>query len=145
MNFQSKLTGGALFALAAFGLSHTSLQAEGTAPTTADGVYSAAQAARGKAAYDEKCAMCHGVGLEGADSASPLAGGRFLDNWKGQSVAALVTRTRTTMPLNEPGSLGVAETTDMIAYILQANQFPAGETDLPADGEAQQQILIQGR
>lgn len=144
MTFETRLAGAAAIGLAALGLSYTAVQAQAAARTVAEGVYSAEQARRGKAGYEAKCAVCHGMGLEGADAAPPLAGGRFLDNWKGQSVHALVTRTRTTMPLNEPGSMGMAETSEIVAYMLQANQFPAGQ-DLPTDGPSQQQIQIVGR
>jgi len=144
MTFKTKLAGAAAIGVALLGVSYTSLHAQAAARTVADGVYDAEQATRGKAAYEAKCAMCHGVGLEGADAAPPLAGGRFLDNWKGQSVHALVTRTRTTMPLNEPGSMGMAETSEIIAYILQANQFPAGQA-LATDAQTQQQIQIVGK
>lgn len=144
MTFKTKLAGAATIGLALLGASYTSLHAQAAGRTVADGVYSAEQATRGKAGYEAKCAVCHGMGLEGADAAPPLAGGRFLDNWKGQSVHALVTRTRTTMPLNEPGSMGTAETSEIIAYMLQANQFPAGQ-ELPTDGQSQQQIQIVGK
>lgn len=144
MTFKTKLAAAAATGLALLGASYTSLHAQAAARTVADGVYSEEQATRGKAAYEAKCAMCHGVGLEGADAAPPLAGGRFLENWKGQSVHALVTRTRTTMPLTEPGSMGMAETSEIIAYMLQANQFPAGQA-LATDGQAQQQIQIVGK
>jgi mono/diheme cytochrome c family protein len=45
------------------------------------GAYSAEQATRGKAAYGDNCAACHGPTLTGGDSAPPLAGSNFLNNW----------------------------------------------------------------
>jgi alcohol dehydrogenase (cytochrome c) len=47
-------------------------------------IFTAAQAAAGKAIYAEKCAACHGAALEGGVS-SPLAGPAFAASW-GQGV-----------------------------------------------------------
>ena len=73
------------------------------------GVFTADQAAQGKALFEAKCAMCHGAELSGAEMAPPLAGAVFLGNWAGQSVGDLFTRIHTTMPANDPGSLSNAE------------------------------------
>ncbi|MEO8301316.1 MAG: c-type cytochrome, partial [Rhizomicrobium sp.] len=51
-----------------------------------DGVFTADQAAQGKAAYDTKCSICHGAEMNGAEMAPPLTGGMFLSNWSGQAV-----------------------------------------------------------
>lgn len=112
--------------------------------TVADGVYAQAQADRGQALYDQRCAACHGVGLEGADVNPPLAGPGFLANWHGRNLRELTTRTRTTMPLDDPGGLSASETTDIIAYLLQRNDFPAGDSELSPASRAQQAIRIGG-
>ena len=101
-----------------------------------DGVFTADQAAQGKAAFDSKCATCHGAELTGEEMAPPLAGGVFLSNWSGQAVGDLFTRIHTTMPANDPGSLNNAETASILAYILSFNKFPAGTTALPSDEAA---------
>jgi quinoprotein glucose dehydrogenase len=103
------------------------------APRSASsGVYSAVQAERGRALYQVQCASCHGAALAGADTNPPLTGGRFLANWTGQSVAALAKRIRTTMPLDQPGKLGLAETADLVAYLLLANDFRGADVELPS-------------
>ena len=107
-----------------------------------EGVYTTAQAAPGKAAYEAKCLTCHGAEMNGAEMAPPLAGGVFLGNWGGQSVGDLATRIHTTMPASDPGSLSNQETADITAYILSFNQFPAGAAALPADPQLQTQITI---
>ena len=107
-----------------------------------EGVYTTAQAATGKAAYEAKCLTCHGAEMNGAEMAPPLAGGVFLGNWGGQSVGDLATRIHTTMPASDPGSLSNQETADITAYILSFNQFPAGAAALPADPQLQTQITI---
>jgi mono/diheme cytochrome c family protein len=107
--------------------------AAGDPPKASTGAYSAAQAGRGEALYSARCAQCHGAALEGADVAPALSGPAFLGNWTGQPLAALAGRIRTTMPQDDPGSLGLAAAADVTAYILQVNGYPAGAADLPAD------------
>jgi mono/diheme cytochrome c family protein len=142
MTTRSKLGAAALLGLAALGASSTALYAQAAGKTVWDGVYSDAQAARGKAVYDARCTSCHGAGLEGADVAPSLSGDRFTGAWQGQSVGGLVTRVRTTMPLDDPGSLGMKDSVDVVAYILKQNQFPAGAAELPGDAAPLQQIGI---
>ena len=98
-----------------------------------DGVFTVDQATQGKAAYDNKCSICHGAEMLGQEMAPPLSGGLFLGNWSGQSLNDLFARIKTTMPANDPGSLSSGETALITAYILSFNQFPAGATPLPGD------------
>lgn len=111
-------------------------------PAPSTGVFSIDQALRGQATYVEKCAHCHGDGLEGIDVSPPLAGSRFMSNWLGQSAADLASRIRMTMPIEQPGSLSVAQSADVVAFILQENGFPAGMHELPASGTALRAVLI---
>jgi mono/diheme cytochrome c family protein len=107
-----------------------------------DGVYTADQAAQGKALFDNKCALCHGAELGGAEMAPPLTGPVFMGNWASLSAGDLFTRIHTTMPANDPGSLSNADAALALAYILSFNKFPAGATPLPADDAALGQIAI---
>ncbi|HWI85224.1 MAG TPA: c-type cytochrome [Sphingomonas sp.] len=95
------------------------------------GVYTAEQAQRGKLAYAEQCAGCHGDSLGGGDVAPPLAGSAFLNNWNNTSAGDLFERIHTTMPQSNPGSLSGKAISDIEAYMFQANGFPAGQTALP--------------
>jgi mono/diheme cytochrome c family protein len=126
----------------ALGASVVALKAQGASRNVWDGVYTADQATQGKALYDNKCALCHGAELNGAEMAPPLAGAVFLGNWAGLSAGDLFTRIHTTMPANDPGSLSNADTALALAYILSVNQFPAGTTPLPSDDAALGQIAI---
>ncbi len=94
-----------------------------------DGVYSAAQAARGQQLYKTQCGGCHGSAMEGTNG-PPLVGEGFLANRSAQTLANLVDKIQKTMPFNLPGSLSRAQSTDLAAYILQAGKFPAGQTEL---------------
>jgi mono/diheme cytochrome c family protein len=108
-----------------------------------DGVFNAEQAKRGQARYAEICASCHGDTLAGGESAPPLAGGEFLSNWNTLTVGDLFDRTRSTMPQNKPGSLNREANAEIMAYILSANQFPAGKDALPQGSEVLKEIRIE--
>jgi len=101
------------------------------------GVYSEAQRMRGEAVYMATCAGCHGATLAGRASLTngvpPLTGDDFLDEWTGRSVGELFDTIRTTMPKGRPGQLMPQEYTDVTAYILSRNAFPAGPSELVGD------------
>ncbi len=111
-------------------------------PSVWDGIYTAAQADRGKAVYSEHCSKCHGDDLGGRDEVPPLTGSHFMADWESQSVADLVQRIRRTMPLDSPGTLGGVSVTDVVAYLLQQNSLPAGSIELPNDASMQSVIRI---
>ena len=102
-----------------------------------DGVYTTAQAARGKTAYTNDCSRCHGSSLEGNDEIPALASAHLMVDFDGQTAGDLVHRIQTTMPMDNPGTLGMGAVTDIAAFILQSNGLPAGNTELPADPSAQ--------
>ena len=108
-----------------------------------DGVYTAAQAGRGKADYLQNCARCHGSGLEGMDEIPALQGSNLMVDFDGQTAGDLVHRIQTTMPMDNPGTLGPKTVADIAAYILQANGLPAGNTELSSDPSAQSLIRFQ--
>ena len=107
-----------------------------------EGVYTDAQAKRGQPLYNEQCGSCHGATLEGGESAPALAGGEFLSNWNGLSVGDLFERMRTSMPQNKPGKLSREVNADILAYMLSANQFPTGKTELAHQTEVLKDIRI---
>src|SRR5689334_5964950 len=74
----------------AVGISSTVVVA-GQAKTANDGVYTAAQATRGQAAFKEKCALCHGDNAQGLVG-PPLTGPEFIGVWGGKSLADLVDK-----------------------------------------------------
>ena len=117
--------------------------AQGERVTVWDGVYTAAQAARGRAVYDRHCAACHGSDLSGSSEARPLAGERFMQDWREDDLGNLFTRIRKLMPFDDPGTLGDDAYLDSIAYLLEFNGFPPGSRALRADGLAA--IRIEGR
>jgi quinoprotein glucose dehydrogenase len=108
-----------------------------------DGVYSEAQARRGEEVYRQACANCHGPELEGADMTPGLTGGVFTSNWNDLTLGDLFERIRTTMPLDKPGSVSRQQNADLVAFLLKANQWPAGTTELTRELGALKQIRIQ--
>jgi S-disulfanyl-L-cysteine oxidoreductase SoxD len=107
-----------------------------------DGVYTAEQAKQGQALYNQNCSSCHGESLIGQDAAPALAGGDFLSNWSGLTLADLFERIRTTMPQNKAGSLSKEKNAAIVAYILSACQFPAGKNALSEQTEILKDIRI---
>ena len=101
--------------------------------TTLDGVYTAAQAARGEAVYARACASCHQADLSGDGQTPALSGKDFNIDWNDQSLGDLFERTRISMPADKPGSLQPAEVADVIAFLLKKGTFPAGSSEVPAD------------
>jgi mono/diheme cytochrome c family protein len=97
-----------------------------------DGVYTDQQADRGERLYPDECSRCHGDEMEG-DEAPALQGFEFLSDWKGKTLADLFERIRISMPGDHPGHLTRQQTADILAFILRANRFPAGKTELPTD------------
>jgi mono/diheme cytochrome c family protein len=116
---------------------------EAADPSVWDGVYTAEQTRRGEAAYLQTCASCHGTALEGGDMTPPLLGGAFSSNWNDLTVGDLFERIRTTMPLDNPGKLSRQQNADVIAFVLKANGWPAGEAELAPDPAALKQIRIE--
>ena len=112
------------------------------ARTVWDSVYSANQAARGETAYAKGCARCHGATLTGGDQATPLTGPAFLGNWNGQSLIDLQQRIKTTMPSDSIGIYDAKFVTDVVAFMLKANGFPAGQAELSTENDSLKTIVI---
>jgi len=112
------------------------------AKTVWDSVYSTGQAARGESAYAKGCARCHGAALTGGDQSPPLAGSAFLGNWNGQSLIDLQQRIKTTMPSDSIGIYDAKFVTDVVAFMLRANGFPAGQSELSSEDAELKDIAI---
>jgi S-disulfanyl-L-cysteine oxidoreductase SoxD len=108
-----------------------------------DGVFTDEQATRGADVYAATCGRCHGKQLEGGEEAPALAGQNFMSSWKGSTVGDLVSRARRTMPDDDPGSLTLQQYTDVVAYVLRQNHYPAGKTELPVEIEKQKLIKFE--
>jgi S-disulfanyl-L-cysteine oxidoreductase SoxD len=103
--------------------------------TVWDGIYTGAQATRGQGQYEMSCRSCHREG--------PRRGEAFMRDWQGTGLEGLFAQIKATMPASAPGSLTDSAYLDIVAYILQANTFPAGASELTAD--AIKSIRVEGQ
>jgi cytochrome c5 len=114
----------------------TAQSREADALTLDAGIYAAHQATRGKGHYDAFCAPCHAGDLSGtlaADSgAPPLHGTPFVASIEKKGIAAVFAYLKTTMPADDPASLKDSEYVEILAFLIQANGFPAGIRELTA-------------
>ena len=108
-----------------------------------DGVYTNAQAERGKGVYGAACARCHGDSLDGSGQIPPLAGQEFLKSWDGQALADLFDKMQETMPADAPGKLSREQNADILAFLLQFNKFPAGSAELKYDADLLKNIRFE--
>jgi mono/diheme cytochrome c family protein len=110
------------------------------ATTVWDGVYTPAQADRGKAAYESHCSVCHRSDLGGGE-ARPLVGQKFWESWGEDDLGSLFDVVRLRMPASAPHSLDDAVYLDILAYILQRNDFPSGTHELTPQAVAGIQVV----
>jgi mono/diheme cytochrome c family protein len=116
-------------------LFHASVDAQ--APKSVwDGAYTEEQSKRGLAAYTQECSECHSPELMGDGFAPALSGADFLNAWNGLTLGDLFERVRISMPPGKETAVPPQTKADIIAYILQANKFPAGTTELVGETDA---------
>ena len=102
---------------------------EAREPSTLDGIYTPAQADRGREVYENVCSTCH----EAEEWQDEL----FLQRWNGESVYRFFYYIYERMPNGEPPySLPRDQVSDVLTYILQLNGLPAGEVELGSDDDS---------
>ena len=120
-------------------------QAQAAKKTIWDGVYTKEQAERGKDVYADVCARCHGTNLIGGEVAGEVApdlkGVYFILRWS-DPVYTLFTKIEDTMPKGEAGTISSQEAADIIAYLLQSNDAPAGTSEVPSNRAQASSIVI---
>jgi hypothetical protein len=121
------------------------VRGQGPEPRIWQGVYTTAQANRGKTSYNSSCLRCHGDTLQG-NTAPALSGDRFFTTWGGEPIASLFAKIRDTMPPNFGTSIDDQTKLDIVGYILQTNGYPGGAGELTQSGSdlATAQILKKG-
>ena len=101
---------------------------ESADPTTADGIFTMAQADRGLELFEETCAECHDV--------EDWTDAGFQGRWEGESVFQLWYYINDRMPYDDPWSLSRQQVTDVLTYILELNGLPAGDSELATDDDS---------
>lgn len=119
---------------AAVGVALSCALAAAQAPprSTNDGVYTTAQAERGKATFEAKCSACH--------ETSRFKGNDFVSGWANGPLFGLYEMISATMPADNPGGLQQQEYADVIALMLQLNGVRAGDAELKAGKDAMSAI-----
>jgi mono/diheme cytochrome c family protein len=105
-----------------------SVAAQDVSPIWA-GVYTAAQAERGRAVVQTHCSECHAEDLSGGEGPA-LSGSTFMLKWETLTVERLFHKIRDTMPSVGSTDVTLEEKLDSVAFILQQNGFPAGMSEL---------------
>jgi mono/diheme cytochrome c family protein len=115
--------------VAAFVISSFALAVAQQAPATP--IFTAEQAAAGRADYAKQCASCHMPDLSGNIEIPPLAGKPFMDTWSARSTKELFDYLSASMPYGGP-SLSVESYLSITAFILRANGAEPGAAPLSA-------------
>jgi mono/diheme cytochrome c family protein len=100
--------------------------------STLSGVFTQAQAARGRDTYVGMCKACH--------TPESHTGPAFVNTWSGRSLWDLFLYVSGEMPKNDPGSLASSDYAQVLAYLLEMNGMPAGKDELPTDSLVLKQI-----
>lgn len=98
------------------------VDAQAAPRSTMQGVYTAAQATKGKNVFFSNCLGCHTVASH--------TGQAFELKWFGRPLFDLYDYLSNAMPKTSPGTLSEDEYVWVTAYILRLNGMPAGKTEL---------------
>jgi mono/diheme cytochrome c family protein len=137
-----ELTSAQVYALRS-GISGGTPAAGGTAGGMTPVSFTADQVTRGSDIYAERCVQCHGDKLDNGEfGGAALNGSVFKKHWNGGSVAALIAFMKAKMPPDRPGSLTDQTSADLAAFLLDANDYPKGDKELPPDTASQQKLSL---
>jgi len=103
-------------------------------PSEEAGYFTQAQSERGREVFQAVCGECHYT--------SEFRGRGFEWTWRRQTVRNLFDTVVETMPEDEPGSLSDRQYIDIIAYILQLNEYPSGGVELRPVDEAMDRVPL---
>ncbi len=96
--------------------------------------YTTRQASRGNGLFRDNCVSCH--------ASSEFAGSSFERRWRNRSVADIYEFLLYSMPDDNPGGLPEQTYADIVAYMLELNDFPAGDAELPTSMDALLQMKM---
>lgn len=96
-----------------------------TAANLPPATYWPAQAQRGEAVFKRTCSSCHGP--------TQFVGQQFVESWNDRRLFDFYNLVRSTMPLNNPGTLKEDEYLGVLAYLLKVNNATVGLDSLRPD------------
>lgn len=107
---------------------------ESSAPTEAsiDAMNFSAQADAGATAFAGNCAACHGANLEGTTLGPLLSGNSFLQRWRTQTPALLLSNIQSNMPPGGNEGISDEDYLNIVAHILNVNGVDGAITALTA-------------
>ena len=91
--------------------------------SAASAFYTNQQASRGDGLFRDNCVACH--------SSSEFSGASFERRWRNRAVGDIYEFVLYAMPDDNPGGLPEQTYADIVAYMLQMNDFLAGDSELP--------------
>jgi Cytochrome C oxidase, cbb3-type, subunit III len=115
------------------------LKAAPSEKTVWSGVYTESQAQLGKTAYTRYCERCHKPDLMGIEGA--MKGEPFMERRREDTLETLFLDMKATMPRGNPGGLPDQTYADIISYILQSNEMPAGSVELKPEAVVQIDVV----
>ncbi len=86
------------------------------------------QARRGSGLFRDNCVSCH--------ASSEFTGSSFERRWRNRAVGDIYEFILYSMPDDNPGGLPEQTYADIVAYVLDLNDFPAGDAELPTSMDA---------
>ena len=110
-------------------------EAQDAQRTVRDGVFSAAQVARGDRLFNSICTDCHEI-------AEFTGAGAYLEEVEGEPLWDTFEFVSAEMPEDDPGSLNPEDYAAVLAYIFSVYGLPSGDAALPIDKETLEAITI---
>ena len=102
--------------------------------SAANAFYTNQQASRGDGLFRDNCVACH--------SSSEFSGASFQRRWRNRAVGDIYEFVLYAMPDDNPGGLPEQTYADIVAYMLQMNDLPAGDSELPTSLDALMQMMM---
>ena len=131
-----------LFAIVSLSIG-AGMNGEAEASRIQGGPFTDEQATRGARLYEKACEGCHGPDLAGGKVVPGIAGEAFASEWTGRSLAELFERLDLSMPPEDPASVSPQEMVDILAHMLRANGWAAGNEPLLADTDVLENLVFQ--
>ena len=122
--------------------SQTSAQTPQPFKTIWTGVYTKVQATRGGQAYTQACSRCHRDDLRGGDKGPSLTGPPFFDRWHDLKLRDVFAYIQSAMPHDHEVFVSADSARDILSFLLEKNEVPAGNEELSTDIDKLGQILI---